>query len=475
MGKNTDSAPSGNVKEKKEGFFTRIYNKVYAFVMYCISGVWQDPRQTFKVRLIKTLNLSVNSFLDRGLQIRSMALTYYTVLSLVPALALLVAIGRGFGMSDSMQTELYTLFPSQHKVISTAMQFVDSYLNEASQGVFVGVGLVMLLWTIISLLSYIEDAFNSIWDVKEGRTLYQKITDYIAICLIIPVLILCSSGVSIFMSSTVRDSFNLPFLNLGVNIALETAPLILAWMAFTFSYYFIPTTKVNFKYAMISGTIAAISFHILQLLFVNGQIYVSKYNAIYGSFAFLPLMLVWLQLSWMIMLAGCVITYSLQNVFSFNFLGNVEDVSNRSWRYMALITMCVIVKRFITNKAPLSVQEIAAMYNLPVRLVNRVTEKLLKAKLVYVVKLDETKTGLSPAMEVSALTLGHFFQEYDVAGANDIIPDFDKIYADLIDLVHPLAVKSYDDYNSLLLKDVPLPTPEQIHQILLKDDITVSN
>ena len=463
----SDTGPK--INEKKEGFFTRWYKRIYAFVLYCIYGVWNDPRQNFKVRLIKTLNLSVNSFLDRGLQIRSMALTYYTVLSLVPTLALLVAIGRGFGMSDTMQNELYTLFPAQHKVISTAMGFVDSYLNEASQGVFVGVGIVVLLWTIISLLSYIEDAFNSIWDVKEGRSFYQKITDYIAICLIIPILILCSSGVSIFMTSTVRDSFNLPLLTIGVNIALEIAPLVLAWLAFTFSYYFIPTTKVSFKYAMISGAIGAISFHILQLLFVNGQIYVSKYNAIYGSFAFLPLMLVFLQLSWMILLAGCVLTYSLQNVFSFNFLGDVNDVSNRSWRYMSLITMCVVVKRFIKNETPLSIQEIASRYNLPVRLVNRVANKLLKAKLVYEVKLDDNKTALSPAMEVSTITLGYFFHTFDTTGENNIIPDFDVIYKDIINLVQPLAEKAYSDYNDVLLKDIPLPAPAKIRTILLKD------
>lgn len=466
MSKNTENTP----KAKKEGFIIRWYNKIYAFVIYCISGVWKDPRKTFKVRFIKTVNLSVNSFLDRGLQIRSMALTYYTVLSLVPALALLVAIGRGFGMSDTMQGELYNMFPSQSKVISTCMKFVDSYLNEATQGVFVGVGIVMLLWTIISLLSYIEDAFNTIWDVKEGRTFYQKLTDYIAICLIIPVLMLCSSGVNIFMSTTIQEKLNLPFLSAGVNLILEMAPLVLAWLAFTFSYYLIPTTKVELKYAMIAGAVSAICFEVLQMLFVNGQIYVSKYNAIYGSFSFLPLMLVWLQFSWMILLAGCVLAYSLQNVFTFNFLGDVGQVSNRSWHSMGLITMCVIVKRFIKEEEPLSNQDIAVRYNLPVRIVNRVVAKLLQAKLIYEVKIDNTNIGLSPALEVSELTLGRFYREFDSAGENNIIPDFNLIYADMLKLLRPLSQQSYEDYNQVMLKDIPLPSPEQIHKMLLKEE-----
>lgn len=467
-----DASPSeANSAPAKESFFTRWYNKIYAFVMYCISGVWNDPRTTFKVRLIKTMNLSVSSFMDRGLQIRSMALTYYTVLSLVPALALLVAIGRGFGMSETMQGELYNMFPSQSKVISTCLKFVDSYLNEATQGVFVGVGIVMLLWTIISLLSYIEDAFNTIWDIKEGRSLYQKLTDYIAICLIIPVLMLCSSGVNIFMSTTIQEKLDLPFLSAGINIILETVPLVLAWMAFSFSYYLIPTTKVELKYALIAGAISALCFEILQMLFVNGQIYVSKYNAIYGSFSFLPLMLVWLQLSWMILLAGCVLTYSLQNVFTFNFLGDVGQVSNQSWHNIGLITMCVIVKRFINEQTPLSKKELAVQYNLPVRLVNRVADKLLQAKLIYEIKIDDNKEGLGPAVEVSELTLGRFYRDFNLAGNHNIIPDFDVIYADMLRIIRPLAENSFRDYNQVLIKDIPLPSPEEIHKILVKEEV----
>lgn len=466
----SDTNTNNSEKSEKKSFFTRIYEKGFGMVQYCISGVWNDPRQTFKVRLIKTLNLSVNSFLDRGLQIRSMALTYYMVLALVPAIALLVAIGRGFGLQNSLQNELYSMFPAQQKAIATAMTFVDSYLTNATQGVFVGVGLVVLLWTVISLLSYIEDAFNTIWDIKNGRSFYQKLTDYIAICLIIPILMICSSGVSIFMSTTIQDNLNFKFLTPFINIGLECAPVVLAWLAFSFSFYFIPSTKVNFKYAAISGAICAISFQILQLLFVNGQIYVSKYNAIYGSFSFLPLMLVWLQLSWMILLSGCVLTYSLQNVFTFNFLGDVSQISNRSWNTMGLITMCVIVKRFINQETPLSNQEIASRYDLPVRIVNRVSEKLLSAKLIYVVKLDDDNTGLAPAMEVADLSVGHFFKAYDTAGVNNVIPDFNIIYKDMLAILQPLSDRSYEDYNGILLKDIPLPSPEDIHTILVKEE-----
>ena len=443
-------------------------------VRYCTVGVWNDPSQSFKVRLIKTLNLSINSFLDRGLQLRSMALTYYMVLALVPALALLVAIARGFGLSDSMQDELYSMFPSQHKVISVALSFVDSYLSEASSGIFVGVGLVMLLWTVISLLSYIEDAFNTIWDIKGGRNFYQKLTDYISICLIIPILMICSSGVSIFMSTTFQDNLILPFLSPLVNFFLELAPIVFAWLAFSFSFFLIPSIKVNFKYAAISGAVCAIAFQILQLLFVNGQIYVSKYNAIYGSFAFLPLLLVWLQLSWMILLAGCVLTYSLQNVFTFNFLGTSSQVSINNLRAVGLITMAVIIKRFLDKQTPLSSQKISTHYNLPVRLVNHVVEKLQRAHLVYVVKLEDNAEGLTPAVEVSTLTLGKFLHAFDNIGDQTIIPDFNVFYSGLIQLLTPLRDKAYAEYDSILVADIPLPSPLDIRHILMRQSISLN-
>ena len=217
---------------------------------------------------------------------------------------------------------------------------------------------------------------------------------------------------------------------------------------------------------MNAGAIGAIVFHVLQWLFVSGQIYVSKYNAIYGSFAFLPLLLVWLQLSWMILLSGCVLTYSLQNVFSFNFLGDDSEISNRSWRYLTIITMGVVVKRFVKAESPLSTTEIASRYNLPVRMVNRIVGRLMKAKMVYEVKLDDSRTGLSPALEISNLSLGDFLAKMDSCGETDIIPDFKEIYKELLADIAPPSSDLFAPFDKILMKDLPLPAPAKIRTIL---------
>ncbi|MDE6231473.1 MAG: YihY/virulence factor BrkB family protein [Muribaculaceae bacterium] len=462
-------AKADKPSKSKASFISRLITKIMSAVNYCMSGVWNDPRRTAKVKSIKILNLTINSFFDRDLQIRSMALTYSTVLSIVPAFALLVAIGRGFGLQDTLQSSIYGMFPSQAKVISTALTFVDSYLTEATQGVFVGVGILVLLWTVISLLQSIEDSFNNIWGIRQDRTLFQKIADYIAICLVIPVLMICSSGVSIFMSTTVQEHLNLPFLTPFVNFGLELAPLILVWAAFTMSFAFIPNEKVNIKYAAISGLICAVGFQILQLLFLNGQIYVSKYNAIYGSFSFLPLMLIWLQMSWLLVLTGCVLTYSLQNVLTFNFLGDGQSLSTTARRNLTLIVMTVCTRRFLDRKRPLSTVGISTSYNLPIRAVGHIVETLKQAGLVYEVDLQENEKGLVPAVDMTDFSVARLYKVTDSMGKSEFMPGMKNLYGEMLKELDPVQEKAYSLFADMKIADIPLPTPTEIKEFMLRD------
>lgn len=428
-----------------------------AIYNYCWTGVWRDPRHNWRIHLIKTLNLSVRAFLDRGLQNKSMSLTYSTVLAIVPALALLFAISRGFGFQDLVQKQLFLYFPAQQKAISTAITFVDSYLKESSQGLFVGVGIIMLLWTLISLLGNIEEAFNNIWGIHKGRSFMQKVTDYIAICLMVPVLMICSSGASIFMSTIVQENLQLPFLTPILNNLLELAPLVLAWLAFSLSYLLIPYTKVTFKYAAIAGAVSAIGFYILQLLFVNGQIYVTKYNAIYGSFAFLPLMLIWLQLTWLILLAGCVLTYSMQNVFAYNYLGDVSEVS-ASYRHTISIAITALVfRRFRRGKKPYTLYELTRFYDLPMRLVDNSVNALRAAGILYRVELSEGKYGIAPAVDTDTLSVGELIGRLEDKGNSDFIPGFNELYAPMVKILDDARQQSRKVISNLLICQLPLP------------------
>lgn len=432
--------------------------KAYEFFS---SGVWKSSKNTVWVRIVKTLNLAFRSFLDRDLQNKSSSLTFNMLLALVPALALLFAIGRGFGLQDLLKDQLFSYFPAQKEAIQQALTFVDSYLNESAQGLFVGIGIIILLYTMISLLSSIEESFNSIWDIKKDRSIYQKVTDYIAICLLIPILMICSAGVSIFMSTVIQTQIHIPFLTPIVNIALELFPLVLVWGAFSLAFWLIPNTKVKFKYAAISGIISAIGFQIVELLFLNGQIYVTKYNAIYGSFAFLPLLLVWMQFSWIILLAGCTLTYCLQNVFAYNYMTDTQYISNNYMRKVTLVVSAAIVQRFAKGETPLSTLGISQKYSLPVRLVNKITSDMHDNGLVNYVELDNGETGIAPSADISDFTAGDLIKRLDNAGDSDFIPHFDETYKEVIEEVDKWNGIEWEAAGKTLIKDIPLPPPTE--------------
>lgn len=425
---------------------------------YCSRGVWGDTRTSFKVKLIKTLNLSVQSFLSADLQTTACALTYRMLLAIVPALALLFAIGRGFGFQNILTTQLFGYFPSQQKALEAAFRFVDAYLAQASEGIFVGVGILFLLWTLISLVSSVEDAFNKIWGVKYGRSLWRKITDYTAIFLILPVLMICSSGLSIFMSTTLQEAVPLKFMSPAISVILDCATIVLTWLFFTGVYMLIPNTTVKFKNALMSGILAGVAFQVLQWLFVTGQLYVSKYNAIYGGFAFLPLLLIWMQLVWVICLSGAVLCYSSQNIFRFSFTSEVTDISALYRRKITLAIMAVVAKRFKMGLQPLRGADFVADYNIPTRLVEEIVAELAEAGLLsrVVTGNNENNYALQPATDITGLTVGRVVEAIESHGASDFIPEFATEFGNIDSLADNITDAMVDRGNYTPIADIEI-------------------
>lgn len=430
------------IASEEKSFCQPTIERVVRLWRYCSVGVWSDTRDKPLVNLTKTINLSVRSFFNVDLQSQAAAMTYRTLLSIVPALALLFAIGRGLGFQNIIESELFSFFPSQRDVLTNAMKFVDNYLSQASQGVFVGVGVIFLLWTLISLLSNIESSFNRIWGVPAGRSVGRKIFDYTAIILILPIIMICSGGISIFMSSTLQEMIDFEFISKGVEILLSVLPYLLTWLFFTAMYLLIPNAKVKFKYALISGLISSVAFNIVQWLFISGQVYVTKYNAIYGSFAFLPLMLIWLQLVWLICLAGCVLCYSSQNFFQFNFTHDISEISNDYRGKITAIIMAIIARRFTDRSPAMTVYDFVVDYGMPARLVSDLIEDLVEARLVVAVVSERKEPAYQPAMDVSEMTIGEMNRLVNSKGSADFIES-------LIPYVH-----QYDrsDSDTTLLK-----------------------
>ena len=256
--------------------------------------------------------------------------------------------------------------------------------------------------------------------------------------LILPILMVASSGFSLFMSTMLNSSVVFEFMTPLLRWVFRLAPYILTALFFTAIYIFIPNTKVKFKYAFISGLICGTAFQIFQYIYISGQIWVSKYNAIYGSFAFLPLLLIWMQFSWLICLFGAVLTYSSQNVVNFNFEKETNQISRRYSDYIVLVIATVIVHRFRDGLPPLTKGQISRRYAIPIQLVERTVETLEEAGVVSQTLSEEERVpAYQPAIDINKLSVGYLLRAIDREGDEDFInnlkDDFPREWRVIVD------------------------------------------
>ena len=309
------------------------------------------------------------------------------------------------------------------------------------------------------------ESFNKFCCVWENRTIGRKVIDYTAIMFLLPILMVCSSGISIFVSTEFIENPRFRFISSSVKVLLDCAPFILTWIAYTGMYLVFPNTKVKLKNALISGILAGTVFQILQFLFVSGQIYVSKYNAIYGSFALLPLLLIWLQLVWTITLAGAVLCYSSQNIFQFNFSNDISSISLNYRRKIAMSIMTVIVHRFECRMPPLGVTGFAAIYHLPSRLVSELIAEMVDAGLLSVVVPagnDLEAKAYQPALDTNELSLGYVLDTLNNQGADNFVPDFDISFSGVLEKVDRCLNYAIERGSDTLLKNIPVELVENI-------------
>lgn len=439
-------------------FITKITNKSITLWKYLWSDVWSDTRDNWYIKLIKTLNLTIKSFLNANLQSQAAALTYHTILALVPALAILFAIGRGFGFHNLIETQLFSYIPAQKEALDTVVGFVDAYLAQSSQGIFVGIGIVMLLWTLISLMGNIESSFNSIWGIKQGRSFWRKITDYTAMLLILPILMICSSGLSLFMTSTLQNLFAFEFMSPIISVLLKCASYIFTWLFFAAMFMLIPNTTVKFKNAFIAGVFTGTGFLILQWIFVSGQMYVSKYNAIYGSFSLLPLLLIWLQFTWVIILSGIAICYSSQSIYRFNFSDKINVISDDYRTKITLAIMSIITKHFANNDKSITLDALTEKYDFPPRIAIDIVERLIEANLIVRVIRDNSndEPGYQPANDINKLTIAFVLNKLNCHGESGFIPKFDTNFKSINSSVDEIIGKFNSQADTILLKDIDI-------------------
>jgi len=268
----------------------------------------------FWVRIYKTLSLTIKFFMDKRVMAKASALTYSTLLAIVPILAVVFAIGRGFGYNKYVEVWFRDLLASQPQAADVIIGWVNSYLVHTKSGVFLGVGLLFMLYTVLMLVNNIEETFNEIWQVNNSRSIYRSFTNYLAAFFLFPIFIIVTTGVSIVMTTVASSMPDVLMLGSMVRWLLGLSPYVLLSLLFFGLYVSMPNTHVEWRCAVVPGIIAGVAMQWLQLFYVHSQIWVTGYNAIYGSFAALPLFMLWVQISWTICLFGAELTFANQNL-----------------------------------------------------------------------------------------------------------------------------------------------------------------
>lgn len=374
------------------------------------AGEYRNPVARWAVRQYKLLFYTVQGLSSHGTMVRSAALTFYTLMSLVPVVALVFAVVKGFGLAEGLEQNLYEVLPQSPEVIDYVVGFAQKALARTQGGWVALVGVLTLFWAVIKVFGSIEDAFNNIWEVRSTRSAARKYGDYIAVVVVAPILWVISSSMGNYAAE---------ILGVAGSPALEVlsraGSLVVAWVMFTFIYVVLPSTKVRFTAALTAGVVAGTAFVLFQWGYVYLQRWMTSYNAIYGSFAALPLFLLWMQISWEILLLGGELSFAYQNVARFDEERESLLVSYDCRRKLMVGVMLLVSRAFRDGRGAVSFSEIRDRLDVPTRIMNNILYTLVQARMLNEIRTEGTEYDLeyAPARDISTLRV------YDILSAVD--------------------------------------------------------
>lgn len=383
-----------------------LIEKIKRLIDFLKNGIWQTNRKSGIYYWLRMVGYTVKGVGKHNIDVSSAALTFYTLMSFVPIIAVIFAILKGFGFEENLTTYLYANLSEYSNVVDVFLDFVERMLAKTRGGLIAAVGVAVLLWSVIKVFGSVEDAFNRIWEVRKARTLARKVGDFLPVIFIAPILLVSSLS----LGTIIRSMLSFLHMPLIIDILLWVVPFILSWMLFGLIYWLMPNTKVQLKGALIAGVIAGSAFMIFSLFyfFVQGEL--SSYNAIYGTFAALPFFLAWMQTSWQILLAGGELSFVYQHMDVFEQEQYVKNMDADHKRKALLATMVSIIKHFITHEGAVRPAKIAAKLNLPVGVVRDLIIELEEAGLVVEVADDD---NYIPAKDIHEITISEVLNKIE--------------------------------------------------------------
>ncbi|MBZ4682977.1 MAG: ribonuclease [Fusobacteriales bacterium] len=342
------------------------------------------------------------------------SISFYSIFSIVPIIALIFSIAKAMGFEEIIEKEITNALPIYKDAIEYLLQFAIKLLNNTKSSIIATFGIITLLWSIINIFSEIEKSFNKIWNIQNSRSIYRKVTDYITLIIMFPITLILSNAIfTLFQTNIPKFFYSSSLFNFLLINSLKLVPYFFTILTFTFLYYIIPNTQINIKYATISAIITGFSFQLLQYIFLKFQIGIITYNKIYGSFAVIPIFLIWQRIMWIIILSGMHIIYILQ----YNLNKKDFNISIIEFKYYSILILKEYYNNFLNN-TDTKIDDIALKYNLPINLIIYFADNL--KNIGYLIKIDDKKYILNKNLD--NITLQDILNDLESNNYKNIIP-----------------------------------------------------
>lgn len=416
--------------------------------------------QRILLRQIQTAALVIRDFGMNQCLLRASALTYYTMLSLVPLLALVFALLKTFGVQNLLQPLIIEkLNVGDGQVAETIL----GYINNTQVTQMGAIGLAFLIIAVVSLLTNIEKSFNYIWGVKNVRPLLRRFADYLSVVIAGPVLIISAISMTSSLASNnlVQKLIEMQMVGSLILYAFKFAPFVFMWLAFTVLYVFMSNIKVEWRAAFIGGVVGGTLWQLAQVGYVHFQVGVGRYNAIYGTMAALPIFMVWVYLSWLIVLFGLGVCYAKQNLRTSGRDLRGSEVSRNSFEQVALAILVTLAARFSRGERPLSNEQLSKYLFIPPRLCRSIVHVLLKLGFVTEISTLSGRCQYQLGRAADELSLATILKEMGDCGEEPLhlLPHPETVIA--LETYRRIEGLIAADFGSVTLKDLVLRSRDQ--------------
>jgi len=419
-------------------------------------GLWnvrldkERPVIAYILRNIRIFTLAGKGFINDKCLTQASALTFFTFFSIVPLAALAFAIAKGFGLQQELEKDILQKNPEYEFVLTNIFKYANAMLDAAKGGVIAGAGVLLLLYSVISLLNNIENTFNQIWEEKSSRNWFRKIADYISIMIFAPIFLILSSSLTIVLQTKLSAFL---FSSAAV-ISIKILSFGLMVLVFFFLYKTLTNAFVSIKSAFFGAFFATILFELLQWGYIHFQIGVSRFNAIYGSFAAVPLFLLFVQYSWYIVLFGAEIVYAHQHVDKFELETEISSISQRLKKIFSIMILNKILNHFIEGKKGITLQALSTELDIPNRLAQLIIQDLIDTEFVIEVKQETSDPIYLPLKPDYQISVSELIKALEHKGTNALPMDETSHFIAASKTIEKIEKHIQSHFGDILVKDI---------------------